>query len=79
MRTTKKRSAIYPLSMLAGMVEATVPTQVIAHRMEKDGDPSSPFTAVKADMQTFFRNNPAFHFRTTLIDEYLERTPRDLP
>lgn len=52
-------------------IENTFPTNVIAHRLDKDDRVDSPFKPVKADLKTFFANNPTFEFGATPIDLYL--------
>lgn len=54
-------------------IESTFPTAVIAHRLEKDNQVDSPFMQTKADLKTFFANNPAFEFETTPVDLYLSQ------
>lgn len=55
-------------------IENTFPTNVIAHRLDKDGE-DSPFKSVKEDLKAFFTNNPTFEFGATPIDLYLLEDP----
>ncbi len=54
-------------------VENTFPTNVIAQRLVKDDQADSPFKPVKAELKTFFDNNPTFEFGATPIDIYLSK------
>lgn len=52
-------------------IEDVLPTAVIAGRLKKDTGDDSPFKSARADLKTFFDNNPSFEFRTTPVDLYL--------
>jgi hypothetical protein len=52
--------------------ENALPAAMIANRLADDTGKDSPFKAVKADLQTFFDNNPSFDFNTTPVDLYLQ-------
>lgn len=52
------------------------PTAKIASHLANDTGVDSPFKKLRADLQTFFGNNPSFDFKTTPVDLYL-REDRD--
>jgi peptidoglycan hydrolase-like protein with peptidoglycan-binding domain len=54
---------------LAAMVQAAMPTPVIASRVMNDGTPETE------DLAAFFRANPDFKFESTNIDKYLKERP----
>lgn len=52
-------------------IENVLPTPVIASGLKKDTSDDSPFQVVKADLDTFFSNNPLFEFKANIVDVYL--------
>ncbi len=57
---------------LVQFVEKTLPTPVIASRLAADGAVDSPFLPAKADLTTFFDNNPDFELGATPMALYLQ-------
>jgi hypothetical protein len=53
---------------MARTIEKAFPTAVFAARFKRKGIPGTE--DVKADIDTFFANNPDFDFRTTYIEKY---------
>lgn len=52
-------------------IENVLPTAVVASRVDKDTGDDSPFKPVKADLKTFFNNNPWFEFGAIPVEVYL--------
>src|SRR5439155_5638852 len=52
-------------------IERTFPTQVIADRVSRDLDASSPFRELQTDLRQFFANNKDFRFGESPVETYL--------
>ncbi|HKG46484.1 MAG TPA: neuraminidase-like domain-containing protein, partial [Pyrinomonadaceae bacterium] len=68
--TAQEKIDNYAVALNAYM-EKALPTPVIAARVDKDTAGDNPFNPVKADLRTFFTNNPLYEFKRTPIDSYL--------
>ncbi|OQW61976.1 MAG: hypothetical protein BVN28_05975 [Nitrospira sp. ST-bin4] len=60
---------------IAQTVQRKFPTAVLADRIARGDAEGGPFASTKADLVTFFSNNPMFTFEGETVDAYLSRDP----
>ena len=68
--TPQEKIDNYAVALNAYM-EKALPTPVVAARVQQDTAGDNPFNPVRADLRTFFTNNPLYEFKKTPIDAYL--------